>query len=107
MQWWDGRTGCGRSSGRSARRQRAGRLDTAPAAGATLASVAPLTTEQILALLAPIVVIQLGLMIVALHDLESDERHVRGGNKLVWVLVIVFVNVVGPIIYLVGGREDL
>ncbi|MEA2548842.1 MAG: hypothetical protein QOE42_1440 [Chloroflexota bacterium] len=80
--------------------------DTAPPAGATLASVAPLTTEQVLALLAPIVVIQLGLMIVALHDLESDERHVRGGSKLVWVLVIVFVNVVGPIIYLIGGRED-
>ena len=70
------------------------------------ALVAPLTTEQILALLAPIVVIQLGLMIVALHDLEQEERHVRGGSKLVWVLVIVFVNVVGPIIYLVGGRED-
>ena len=48
------------------------------------APVAPLTTEQILALLAPIVVIQLGLMIVALHDLEQEERHVRGGSKLVW-----------------------
>jgi predicted membrane-bound dolichyl-phosphate-mannose-protein mannosyltransferase len=68
--------------------------------------VPPLTTEQILALVAPIVVIQLGLMIVALHDLESEERRVRGGSKLVWALVIVFVNVVGPIIYLVGGRED-
>jgi hypothetical protein len=31
---------------------------------------------------------------------------VRGGSKLVWALVIVFVNVLGPIIYLVGGRED-
>ena len=92
--------------GGSARRERAARLDTPARGGATLASVAPLTTEQILALLAPIVVIQLGLMIVALHDLESDERRVRGGSKLLWVLVIVFVNVVGPIIYLIGGRED-
>jgi hypothetical protein len=77
-----------------------------PPSGLRWDPVAPLTTEQILALLAPIVVIQLGLMIVALHDLESDERRVRGGSKLLWVLVIVFVNVVGPIIYLVGGRED-
>jgi hypothetical protein len=69
--------------------------------------MAPLTTAQILALLAPIVVIQLGLMVVALHDLEQDDRRVRGGSKLVWALVIVFVNIVGPIIYLVGGREDL
>jgi len=68
--------------------------------------VPELKTEQILALLAPIVIIQLGLMIVALHDLESDERRVRGGSKIVWALVIVFVNIVGPIIYLIGGRED-
>ena len=66
-----------------------------------------LKTEQIVALLAPIVIIQLGLMIVALRDLEQEERRVRGDSKLIWALVIVFVNVVGPIIYLVGGREDL
>ena len=69
-------------------------------------AVAELKTEQILALLAPIVIIQLGLMIVALHDLEQDDRHVRGGSKLLWVLVIVFLNVLGPIVYLVAGREE-
>ena len=72
----------------------------------TLTRVADLKTEQILALLAPIVVIQLGLMIVALHDLEQEDRHVRGGSKLIWALVIVFVNVVGPIVYLVAGRDE-
>ena len=65
-----------------------------------------LKTEQIVALLLPIVVIQLGLMVAALHDLEKDERHVRGGSKLVWALVIVFVNVIGPIVYFVAGREE-
>ena len=68
--------------------------------------MAPLTTDQIIALLAPIVIIQLGLMVVALHDLEGEDRCVRGGSKLVWALIIVFVNVIGPIIYLVAGRED-
>ena len=68
--------------------------------------MAPLTTDQIIALLAPIVIIQLGLMVVALHDLEGEDRRVRGGSKLVWALIIVFVNVIGPIIYLVAGRED-
>jgi hypothetical protein len=68
--------------------------------------VAELKTEQILALLAPIVIIQLGLMIVALRDLEQEDRHVRGGSKLVWALVIVFLNVLGPIVYLVAGREE-
>ena len=68
--------------------------------------MADLTTEQILALLAPIIIIQLGLMIAALVDLERDERQVRGGSKLVWALVIVFVNVIGPIIYFVAGRDE-
>ena len=65
-----------------------------------------LTTEQIILLLAPVVLIQLGLMVAALIDLERGERRVRGGNKLVWVLVIVFVNIIGPILYFVAGREE-
>jgi hypothetical protein len=69
-------------------------------------TVTELKTEQIVALLAPIVIIQLALMIVALHDLEQGDRQVRGGSKLVWALVIVFLNVLGPIVYLVVGREE-
>jgi hypothetical protein len=68
--------------------------------------MAPLKTEQIIALLIPIVVIQLVLMIAALYDLERADRRVRGGSKLVWGFVIVFVNVVGPILYFVAGREE-
>ena len=68
--------------------------------------MAPLKPEQIIALLIPIVVIQLGLMIAALVDLERDERRVRGGSKLVWALVIVLVNIFGPILYFMVGRED-
>ena len=68
--------------------------------------MADLKPEQIIALLAPILVIQLGLMIAALFDLEKEERRGRGESKLVWVLVIVFVNVLGPILYFVAGREE-
>jgi hypothetical protein len=68
--------------------------------------MAPLKPEQIIALLVPIVVIQLGLMIAALVDLEREDRRVRGGSKLVWALVIVFVNVLGPILYFVAGRDE-
>ena len=68
--------------------------------------MADLKTEQILALLAPIVIIQLGLMIAALYDLEKPDRVVRGGSKLVWGVIIVFANVIGPIVYFVAGREE-
>jgi hypothetical protein len=63
--------------------------------------VSDLKTEQVIALLLPLVVI-----LAALYDLEKEERHVRGGSKLVWVLIIVFVNVIGPIVYFTAGRQD-
>jgi hypothetical protein len=68
--------------------------------------VPELKTEQVIALFAPIVIIQLGLMIAALYDLEKSDRQVRGGSKLVWALIIVFVNVIGPIVYFITGREE-
>jgi hypothetical protein len=68
--------------------------------------MAPLTTVQILALLAPVIVLQLGLMVAALVDLDRSERRVRGGSKLVWALIVVFVNILGPILYFLVGREE-
>ena len=67
----------------------------------------PLSTEQVIALLIPLVLIQLGLIVAALYDLEKEERRVRGGSKLVWVLIIVFVNLIGPLVYFAVGREDV
>jgi hypothetical protein len=65
-----------------------------------------LRPEQIIALVAPLIVMQLGLMIAALVDLGKDDRQVRGGSKVVWALVIVFVNLIGPILYFLVGREE-
>lgn len=59
----------------------------------------------IIALIVPLVLIQLGLMIFALVDLVRREK-VKGGNKVVWALVIVFINIIGPIVYLIFGREE-
>lgn len=62
--------------------------------------------QLLLLLLLPILVIQLVLLVVALRDLLRPERRVRGGNKLVWGLIIVLVNLIGPILYFAVGRED-
>lgn len=57
-------------------------------------------------LVAPIVIISLGLLAWALYDLTRPERKVKGGNKLVWGAIIIFVGTIGPLIYLLAGRED-
>lgn len=63
--------------------------------------------KENIALLIPLFVIQLALMIGALVDLlKRENQQVTGGNKLIWVLVIVLVNLIGPIIYFVAGRKD-
>jgi hypothetical protein len=68
--------------------------------------MAELSWLQIVELLAPLVLIQLGLMVAALIDLEREDRRVRGGRKLVWALIIVLANILGPLAYFMAGRED-
>jgi hypothetical protein len=59
---------------------------------------------KLLPLLIPLFLIQLGLMIAALIDLLKREK--TKGPKWVWILIVVFVNMIGPIIYFVIGREE-
>ncbi len=59
---------------------------------------------QMLLLLAPLIILELVLMVVALVDLLKRER-VRG-NKIVWAVVILIFNLIGPIAYLIWGREE-
>lgn len=65
-----------------------------------------MTLEEILPLLLPLLVLQLALLIVGLYDLTRPERRVRGGNKVVWGVVIVFGQLLGPLAYFLFGREE-
>jgi hypothetical protein len=60
--------------------------------------------RELLPLLWPLIVIQVGLMIFALLDLS--RRTATRGPKWVWAVVIVVVNIIGPIVYFVVGREE-
>jgi Phospholipase_D-nuclease N-terminal len=59
-----------------------------------------------LLLLTPVIVIQLGLLILALRDLIRPERAVKGGSKLLWGVIIIFIGIIGPIVYFVVGRDE-
>jgi ABC-2 type transport system ATP-binding protein len=63
-------------------------------------------TPELLVLLIPLVVLQFGLLVLAVIDLLRDDRRVRGGNKGLWAVVIVFVSMIGPILYFLLGREE-
>ncbi|MDV2988604.1 MAG: PLD nuclease N-terminal domain-containing protein [Dehalogenimonas sp.] len=60
--------------------------------------------KDLLPLLIPIIIIELVLVVVALLDLSKRQK-VKGESKVVWVLIIIFLNLIGPIIYLVWGRH--
>lgn len=66
-----------------------------------------MTLEEILPFLIPLIVLQLSLMAVGLYDLTRPDRRVKGGNRLVWGLVIVFGQMIGPLAYFLFGREDV
>ncbi|PDZ20820.1 PLD nuclease N-terminal domain-containing protein [Bacillus cereus] len=52
----------------------------------------------------PIVLVGALLVFIALIDLYRHRKTRK--NVLVWTLIILFVNVLGPILYFVIGRKD-
>lgn len=61
---------------------------------------------QLLLALIPFVIIQFALMIFALIHLLKRKK-TRNLNVIAWLLIIVLVNIFGPILYLVIGRTDV
>jgi hypothetical protein len=60
--------------------------------------------RQYLPLLIPILIIQLVLIVAALVDLVRREK--TKGPKWLWVLIILFFNFIGPVVYFVVGRDE-
>ena len=55
--------------------------------------------------LIPFAAIQLGLMVAALIHIFTHGTY-RMGNRLVWVIVCICVNTIGPVLYFCFGRSD-
>jgi hypothetical protein len=64
----------------------------------------PENIAKLIPLLIPIVILQFGLMIAALVDILKREK--TKGPKWAWILAIVFVNLFGPILYFLIGRNE-
>ena len=60
--------------------------------------------SEVLPFLIPILLLQITLMAVAVVDLVRRER--TRGPKWAWAIAIVFFNIVGPVVYLLFGRQE-
>jgi hypothetical protein len=57
------------------------------------------------ALVSPLIGIQVILIIIALLDLSKTEK--TNGPKWMWVLIALFISIIGPILYFtLGKRHD-
>lgn len=58
---------------------------------------------SILPVILPVIVIGLILVLIALIDLYRNRKTRK--NVLLWTLIIIFANTIGPILYFVIGRK--
>ena len=60
---------------------------------------------DMLPFLIPLMIVELALLIFALIDLVK-RTHMSQNTRIIWMLVIIFINIIGPIIYFIFGRKE-
>ena len=53
----------------------------------------------------PLIVIELALALTALVHV-GRHPHYRFGNKVVWILVVLLIQFIGPVLYFAIGRGE-
>lgn len=59
---------------------------------------------QYLPLVIPVLLIECGLAIAALVHILRHKTY-RFGNRALWIVVAVFVGIIGPILYFIIGKD--
>ncbi|MGG0655292.1 PLDc N-terminal domain-containing protein [Rummeliibacillus pycnus] len=62
-----------------------------------------MTLQEALPLIIPLVILELTLGIVALVHVLKHPNY-RFGNKAMWVVIVLFLQLIGPIVYFIFGR---
>jgi hypothetical protein len=60
---------------------------------------------KILPFALPIILIHWILVIISLVDLVK-RRKVRFNNKVIWALIIVLIEIIGPVVYLLAKGDE-
>ena len=60
--------------------------------------------SEYLPFIIPLAIIEIGLTVVALVHIFTHKTY-KNGNRVLWV-ILSFVQIIGPILYFVIGRDD-
>lgn len=61
--------------------------------------------QQLLPIIIPIFLIQVILAITALVHVLKHPNY-KFGNKIMWIIIVLFIQIIGPIIYFLFGRGE-
>ena len=61
--------------------------------------------QQYMPFLIPLAFLEIGLMVAALIHIFRHKTY-RAGNRVLWVVVCVLLNIIGPVLYFTIGRGD-
>lgn len=63
------------------------------------------TLAEYLPFLIPLAIVQVSLAIVALVHVIRHP-HYRFGNMVFWIIIVLVVNIIGPVVYFAFGRGE-
>lgn len=61
--------------------------------------------REYLPFLVPLVILEIILAITALVHVLKNPKY-RFGNKIMWIVVVLFIQIIGPVVYFAFGRGD-
>lgn len=61
--------------------------------------------QEYLPVLLPLIIVELVLMVTALVHVLKHNTY-RFGNKVMWAIIVVVFQIIGPVVYFVFGRGD-
>ncbi|AHI56741.1 PLD nuclease N-terminal domain-containing protein [Listeria ivanovii] len=57
-----------------------------------------------IALIIPIIILYLALLLTAVIDLARNWQIRK--NPVIWLFVVIFINIFGPVMYFIFGRKE-
>ncbi len=60
---------------------------------------------EYLPIIIPLIIVHLALAITALVSVLKQSQY-KFGNKPIWIIIVLFIQIIGPILYFSFGRNN-